>query len=163
MKKLHKYAGIDPGITGAISIVHANGSISISSIPYLDGNPDIPGIMTLLKDCSLITIESVHSMPKQGIASTSKFMKQFGMILGALLYHSYISGCKINLVSPNIWKKAMLGPGKHEKEDSINRALKIVEEETLKRSARCTTLDHNRAESLLICLYGFNIETKETT
>jgi len=48
-------------------------------------------------------IEQVHSMPKQGVASTFKFGRHFGFLIGLL------TGLKIpyELVTPQKWQKAL--------------------------------------------------------
>jgi crossover junction endodeoxyribonuclease RuvC len=47
----------------------------------------------------LVALESVHSMPKQGVASSFKFGMNFGRTMG----HLDASGLRYELVSPQMW------------------------------------------------------------
>jgi len=48
------------------------------------------------------TIESVHSMPKQGVASSFKFGRHFGFLIGVLT-----GRIPYRMVTPQTWQKAM--------------------------------------------------------
>lgn len=62
-------------------------------------------------------------------------------------------GYRLEWVSPQRWKKAMLGVGKQEadKEASVREAIRLYPKwsDKLRRKK-----DHGRAESILICVYG---------
>lgn len=73
------YIGIDPGLKGGIALI----GDGISVYPYDNS--------TLLEVCEMMTgtecvccLEQVHSMPKQGVASTFKFGVGYGYIKGVL-------------------------------------------------------------------------------
>lgn len=90
-------------------------------------------------------IEEVHSMPKQGVASTFSFGKCFGAILGVLA----ALGVPYELVSPKMWRKMMGVRG--DKDESRMIAMRLFPwlQDRLSRKA-----DHNIAEAILIASYG---------
>lgn len=95
------YIGIDPGVNGGIWVIHEGGPT------YGQKCADTVADMTdLLRDCLTlgevkVVIESVHSMPGQGVASTFKFGKNYGEWLGMLAAFQipYVQ------VSPQKWMK----------------------------------------------------------
>ena len=92
-----------------------------------------------------VSLERVHSMPGQGVASTFSFGKATGTIIGCL------AGAGLwehtTLVTPQVWKKAMLKDMPKEKESSVVRCRELFpytcDHLTLKSH-------HNRADAMLI-------------
>ena len=88
-----------------------------------------------------VAIERVHSMPKQGVASSFKFGMGFGIWLGILaalrLPHE--------LVTPQAWKKLMLAGMPKEKDASRQRAMQLFPDVDLSLKRH-----HGRADALLI-------------
>jgi len=89
-------------------------------------------------------VENVHSMPRQGVASTFRFGVAVGIIHGVLSAR----GVPMHLVQPGVWKKAL---GLRGPDGEASRALAIrlypqVDGLHLKKH-------HNRAEALLIGHY----------
>jgi hypothetical protein len=76
------FIGIDPGKSGGICAT--NGTISICS--KCPGTvADMVGVLSAMLDIDsnpMCVIESVHSMPGQGVASTFTFGTNYGMWLG---------------------------------------------------------------------------------
>jgi len=64
-------------------------------------------------------VESVHSMPKQGVSSTFKFGKGYGEILGILT----AIGAEIIEPTPQAWKKVVLAGT----DKSKNAAIQVAE------------------------------------
>lgn len=101
--------GIDPGQSGGmVRIADSDGSIQETAAFSKMTDHDIAEVLAAWKDNGLIgsgqaRIESVHSMPKQGVASSFKFGRNFGFLLGLL------TGLKIpyTLVTPQKWQKEM--------------------------------------------------------
>lgn len=151
-------AGIDPGFTGAISIIDKGTKkvlesidmpvVTIDSKPYLDGQE----IMAILKahDIRKCYIEEGQTMPKQGIASAFRYGKGCGILEGICI------GCNIpyELIKPAIWKKVMMNGMKKGKGDSIVKVKQLYPGFRLPRKK-----DHGKADSILIGLYGIRKET----
>jgi len=103
--------GIDPGLSGAIAIIWED-KIELFDMPIL---PDpqskkrnrIDG-MALSKILSpkgfqahYVNIELVHSMPKQGVASSFRFGEGYGIVIGVV----QCLNLPMNFVSPAKWKR----------------------------------------------------------
>jgi Holliday junction resolvasome RuvABC endonuclease subunit len=145
------YIGIDPGaISGAYAAIDHNCEfIACGDIPSVDGRVNATNLRYLLKSCvstfdsAMIAVESVHSMPKQGIASTAKFMRAVGAIeaTAELTHYPFV------LVRPQVWKKyhGLIGT---EKVASLELARSMFPEASLKRIK-----DTGRADALLMALW----------
>ncbi|HJZ12262.1 MAG TPA: hypothetical protein VJ521_08935 [Acidobacteriota bacterium] len=105
------YIGVDPGQSGAWAILDEQGHWIMSS---LFAEADAFG--TLIETIALFRedqrsieacIEQVHSMPKQGVASTFKFGTNYGM------WQGFFRGKDVpyELITPNRWMKAVLDSG----------------------------------------------------
>ena len=83
--KIHKFAfiGIDPGISGGVCAIEGLG-YTVCKCP--DTVADMAEVLRPYRERkdAMVAIESVHSMPGQGVASTFKFGKNFGEWLGIL-------------------------------------------------------------------------------
>ncbi len=84
------FLGIDPGKTGGISVHTTSGAVAYG---FTNKTPmDIyETIVTCRNYCitdinhkCVALIEKVHSMPKQGVASSFTFGKNYGFLLGCL-------------------------------------------------------------------------------
>ena len=141
--------GIDPGLTGAVGILNADGSyhclfdlpvIRDLSLAWIDGKELTSGIMRAVDgQPARIMVERVSAMPKQGLASTFCFGVGFGSILGALRVLSH----SIEFVTPGTWKKAIgIGP---DKKAAMHKARLLFPVADLSLAKH-----HGRAEALLI-------------
>jgi crossover junction endodeoxyribonuclease RuvC len=145
------WIGIDPGaISGAYAAINHNGDfIGCGDIPSVDGRVNASQLRYVLKSCvssfdtAMIAVESVHSMPKQGIASTAKFMRAVGAIeaTAELTHYPFV------LVTPQAWKKhhGLIGT---EKVASLELARSMFPEAPLTRQK-----DHGRADALLMAIW----------
>ena len=100
---------------------------------------------------SLVAIEKVHSMPRQGLASTFKFGKGYGQILGVLstLEIPYV------LVTPQQWKKIILnGYPKGDKTASIQYCKAKYPNVSLTKSSRATKDNDGIADAICIMEYA---------
>ena len=159
--------GIDPGLTGGIVILR-NGSDIINKyiMPTKDKYLDLVSIrelftwiktMYLIEDIQLgVYLENVHSMPKQGVASSFKFGRVFGGLEGIL------TGLKIpfHLVSPQAWQKVLHeGIDRKEipdpKERSIMVANRLYESGDFRATTRCSVPHKGLVDAYLIALYGY--------
>jgi crossover junction endodeoxyribonuclease RuvC len=144
--------GVDPGATGAIAVICSHeGLLAVEDMPHHDGIVSGVLITELLDDwwCahrpSAVWIESVHSMPRQGVASSFKFGRAFGTVEGAL----GAARIPINYVAPNKWK-ADAGLSK-DKTASRRRATELWPTHA---STFARVKDDGRAEAALIARYG---------
>jgi len=98
------WAGIDPGANGGIAVATATGEYIAWRMPASDDE-----IARLIREIArdhspeLWAVENVHSMPGNGIASTFKFGRAFGFLLGVL----HALGLPLMLVSPQRWQSAL--------------------------------------------------------
>ncbi|MEL6984609.1 MAG: hypothetical protein AAFO29_19430 [Actinomycetota bacterium] len=100
--------GVDPGLSGAIALLdHLGELISVNDMPVIDGRVTA-ALLNVWSNEHAITgpkpvvgIEFVHSMPKQGVASSFKFGASWGLV------HGYFGGAghRVIDVRPQDWKK----------------------------------------------------------
>ncbi len=103
------YIGLDPGaISGAWGAIDHNAEfVGCGDIQSVDGRINASQLFRTIKDCvstfdtAMIAVESVHAMPKQGVASTAKFMRAAGAIEATAELTRY----PFVLVRPQVWKK----------------------------------------------------------
>jgi len=138
------YVGIDSGFSGAWGAVDHHGDYRACGDFYNDGrviHTDLvrDDILYAVRDDFEIIIESVHSMPNQGVASTFKFGKAFGQVITM----AQMMNCAWHFVTPQKWK-GDLGLTR-DKEDSLKLARELYPDAPLTRKK-----DNGRAEALLI-------------
>lgn len=104
--------GVDPGMSGAIALLSNLGSIVyVHDMPVVGGLVSAHGILEALSSCAVsvhpdstnVVIEDVHSMPKQGVASSFGFGRSKGVVEGVFAG----LGMPITYVSPAKWKKQL--------------------------------------------------------
>lgn len=152
--------GIDPGCSGAIVFLHESGEYySHMLMPTIkDGKQTkvncAAAVSTIIEvsKYSNIThayIEKVHSMPKQGVATTFTFGHAAGAIEGV------IQGMLIpyTMVTPQSWKKST-GLVGLDKDASRSRAIQLYPSlRALDKKGQGQAI----ADALLIARYGANI------
>ena len=112
--------GIDPGMKGGVAwYCTITGVYGAAPMPAT--RRQLHDMLSRLREThgSLhAVVESVHSMPKQGVASTFKFGKGVGEILGILtaLYATLVEP------TPQAWKKLVLAGTDKSKEAAIQVA-----------------------------------------
>jgi crossover junction endodeoxyribonuclease RuvC len=148
-----RYLGVDPGGTGALALLDADGRLlAVEDMPVHEGVVSAPlaaNIVEGWKDAlySLTAwVEDVHSMPKQGVSSSFKFGRAFGTIVGVL------GGAMVPVeyVTPAKWKQA--ARLSKDKNASRRRAVELWPEhaDLFKR-----VKDDGRAEAALIARHGW--------
>jgi len=141
--------GLDPGSHGAAVLLREDGSTDIARFDKLTqsdvvdtlsewrwGNgPDYESV-----GC-FAYLEKVHSMPKQGVASTFKFGLNYGFLIGCL------TALKIpfEFVTPNTWQKALSCQSKGNKNVTKAKAQQLFPQ---------LKIIHCIADALLIAEYG---------
>jgi len=105
--------GLDPGVTGGITIVHKNGKVNIHRIPVstvtvnkkTKKKYDLKGIVSILKPFDgkkvLFVQERVSSMPGEGSVSAFSFGRSAGSTVGM----AYALGFVVIEVGSAMWKK----------------------------------------------------------
>jgi len=137
--------GIDPGESGGIVKLDEFGGVVFSD--KFAGKTE-HDVAELLREYALadvvhdrVYIESVHSMPKQGVASSFKFGRSFGFLLGLL------TGMKItyDMVTPQAWQKHM---------GCLTRGDKNISKAAAQRRWPTEKWTHATADAGLIAEYG---------
>lgn len=151
--------GIDPGHSGAFAILDLKtgsvlkmGRMPVDSGGVIYKNRTKVNIRKLwdaiapYERCIRCTIlERVHSMPKQGVASTFTFGRSFGALEGLLEGHAM----RITYAEPSVWKSIF--NLSRDKQDSLNLAKKLWPE--IKGHFERKN-DDGLAEACLLAEYG---------
>lgn len=150
--------GIDPGISGAYAIHKSNTDVVIWDLPTIKkgktGNKreiDFRNLYLTLNTLSLyssktiVFLERVSAMPRQGVTSMFSMGHTFGGIKALVA----ALGFELRLVTPQTWKKHF--KLSRDKEESRALAIQLYPSlaDQLKRKK-----DSDRAEALLIMRYG---------
>ena len=158
------YIGIDPGLNGAVGVVWD------SELAYCDPQVfDTPTMVVsgiknkrvhntaamaaILKPWStiaekvLVVLENVHSMPKQGVASSFSFGQGLGMWQGIIAAF----GMPLEMPSPQRWKKEILADQGKDKDASRFKAIQLYPALASQLSRK---KDDGRAEAILMAEYG---------
>lgn len=144
--------GIDPGITGAISLLSGDLFVAVVDMPTMvNGKKNMVNAAELAKILSdyksnnaVIYLERVSAMPGQGVCACFNFGVSFGIIQG-------IAGAlqiPMILVTPQSWKKRAGLIGK-DKDAARTLAQQLYPAATLGRKK-----DIGRADAILIARYG---------
>jgi crossover junction endodeoxyribonuclease RuvC len=140
--------GIDPGASGAVAFYFPEFPTKVSVVDFslVDGEINCSALADLIKghDPQMVVIEQVHSMPKQGVASTFKFGVAYGMARGVV---ASLMVPQV-YVTPGKWKKFYGLTA--EKEKSRELAIQTWPASDAFRRKK----DHGRAEAALLALYG---------
>ena len=149
--------GIDPGLSGAISIVQNKKIIEIFDMPtMIDGKKNkrqVNGsqVANIIKKISnpakeiIVVVEHVNAMPGQGVTSMFNFGQSFGVIKGICSALSL----PIYFVRPTKWKK-YFNLIRTNKDASRTKVIEIYPEISSKISRK---KDSNRADAILIARY----------
>lgn len=139
------YAGIDPGKRGGVAFLYSDGSTEV----YAMENVDLVALFSARRTESIrLCLEKVHSMPRQGVASTFNFGVNYGYIKGVL----EAFGVSYQEIPPQTWKKEFgLNTDKQKSCEVCHRLFPDVD---LKANERCKTDHDGKAESLLMAEYA---------
>ena len=149
--------GIDPGVSGAISVLENKKVIEVFDMPtMIDGKKNkrqVNGaqvtniIRERLNDDKeiVVVVEHVNAMPGQGVTSMFNFGQSFGVIKGI----SSALSLPIYFVRPMKWKKHF-NLIKTNKDASRTKVIEIYPEISSKLSRK---KDSNKADAILIARY----------
>ena len=151
--------GIDPGVSGAISVLENKKIIEIFDMPtMIDGKKSkrqvngsqvtniIKGQLNINKEKeTIVVVEHVNAMPGQGVTSMFNFGQSFGVIKGICSALSL----PIYFVRPTKWKKHF-NLIKTNKDASRTKVIQTYPEISSKLSRK---KDSNKADAILIARY----------
>ena len=149
--------GIDPGISGAISIIENKKILEVYDTPtMIDGKKNKKQINSaqvtnIIKERLdkekevVVVVEQVNAMPGQGVTSMFNFGQSFGVIKGICAALSL----PIYFVRPTKWKKHF-NLIKTNKDASRTKVIEAYPEISNKLHRK---KDSNRADAILIALY----------
>jgi crossover junction endodeoxyribonuclease RuvC len=163
---MNLWIGIDPGLTGAVAAIDDYGNlVALQDTPVITvrkgkgrrSEYSEPGMTTLLegilnsgeKAHARVLIENVHSMPKQGVASSFSFGVGFG------IWRGIIAALRLpcERVEPTVWKRAL--HLSRDKGKAVQRALRLYPRADLGHTYHGRTIYHDgRAEALLLAHYA---------
>ena len=157
MLKVGQYViGIDPGVHGAIAVLHvpANGPITIKAafdLPLAKIGAKqvlvLPDIVRRLAPFAYqpCYIEAVHAAPGQGVVS----MFRFGHAAGALEGIATALGCQVTPLPPQAWQKIVRVAS--DPDAGRHRASQLFPADAYRFFKK---KDHNVADAVLIALAG---------
>ena len=149
--------GIDPGISGAISIIENKKILEVYDTPtMIEGKKNkkqINGaqVANIIKERLksdnevIVVVEHVNAMPGQGVTSMFNFGQSFGVIKGICA----ALNLPIYFVRPTKWKK-YFNLIKTNKDASRTKVIEAYPEISNKLHRK---KDSNRADAILIALY----------
>ena len=142
------FIGVDPGKKGGIAFIHP-GLDCYGAYPMPETRNQVYKLLQELKtkyDATLIAaVELVHSMPKQGVASTFTFGKGCGEVLGVLTALDAV----IHEPTPQAWKKVMMVGTDKSKDAAIQVAENLFPDIQLVPKG-CRVPNDGMAEALLL-------------
>jgi crossover junction endodeoxyribonuclease RuvC len=157
------FIGVDPGLHGAVGIVSTHDLPVVFDTPIMnvDGKNkyntfDMAMLLRPYQGMpdTLVILESVHSMPKQGVASSFTFGEGLGLWKGIIAAYNL----PLEMPSPQRWKKAILTDQGKEKDASRYKAIQLFPSMAHMLSR---VKDDGRAEALLLAEYGRRLRTGE--
>jgi len=151
--------GIDPGVSGAISVLENKKVIEVFEMPtMIDGKKNkkqVNGsqVSNIIKEKInsnkekeiIVVVEHVNAMPGQGVTSMFNFGQSFGVIKGICS----ALNLPIYFVRPSKWKKHF-NLIKTNKDASRTKAIEIYPEISSNLSRK---KDSNKADAILIARY----------
>lgn len=144
------YIGLDPGKKGAMAIMgysNTTGERYMMKIIPFDPQEYIKALKQY--NGATVCIEQVHSISKQGIASSFTFGVMYGWLLGML----DTIGVSYQAVSPQKWKKDF-GLLRSDKLKSVEVCQHLLPNANLYRTDRCKKPDDGMAEAALLAIYA---------
>ncbi len=151
-----KIIGIDPGLSGALALLNAEG-LTVFDVPAVKARrgrgrevlwPEVARWVDNVASESHINhavIEAVGAMPKQGVSS----MFKFGYVCGGLHVAMAMSFIPVTFVTPAQWKRDMGLP--KGKDAARARAMELFPRHS---GLFVRKKDDGRAEAALIALWG---------
>ena len=159
-----KVFGIDPGLSGAIAILHKKKVLNLYEMPVMSEGKknkkqlnsaqlvDIIRENSIGDDEIVVVVEQVNAMPGQGVTSMFNFGQTFGAIKGVCA----ALNLPIFFVRPSKWKKyfELINSSK----DSSRT--KVIEMYPSLSSQLAKKKDVNKSDAILIARYYYDTRLK---
>ena len=160
-----KIIGIDPGLSGAIAVLHNKKVINMYNMPVMaEGKKNkrqlnSSQLVNILTDNingdeeAIVVVEQVNAMPGQGVTSMFNFGQTFGAIKGVCAALKL----PIFFVRPSKWKKHF---------ELINSSkdasrTKVIEMYPTLSSQLAKKRDVNKSDAILIAKFYFETKLKD--
>lgn len=149
------FCGIDPGLTGALAIIHEDGKLEFHDTPALSlgkrNDHDLAEILQILRRVSdsgsaIVGLERVHAMPSNG--TLSAFSMGRSMTAWEMGLVSF--GISYRMVPPQSWKARLMNGQSKEKDASRQVAMRLFPSAIPHLSLK---KHHGRADALLLAEY----------
>lgn len=114
-----RYIGVDPGQSGGVAVIYGD---TIEAFPIPESELDTWNLFVQITPMGFQcrgSIELVHSMPQQGVASSFKFGRNYGFVRACMI----ASGIGFSDVQPKRWQDVLDIVGR--KKDEPVGALKL--------------------------------------
>jgi crossover junction endodeoxyribonuclease RuvC len=136
------FLGVDPGASGGAALITESYEV-ITVVKFSETERDISEwFRTLFTGTGIhAVIERVHSMPKQGVASSFKFGQSYGFLRGMLIAHAV----PFEAVTPGKWQKAL---------GCLSRGDKNVTKAKAQEIFPGVKVTHAIADALLLAAYA---------
>lgn len=140
------FIGIDPGKSGALAMIDTKEGFAFA-IPF-DQRKYINELRNLDPANTVVCLEHVHAMPKQGVTSQFNFGASFGWLQGML----DTIGLPYELVQPMKWKREFSVTA--DKNSAVEVCKRLFPDVSLLPSPRCKKDNDGMAEALLMAEYA---------
>lgn len=155
-----KIIGIDPGLKGGLAVIEDSKVIEVCVMPVYEQDNgkniiDIKLVSEFIKrhNPNKIYLEKVGAMKQQGVSS----MFNFGVSYGALRACAIVLNYDLEVVTPQKWKKTVLGEeyDHTEKDGTIKFCMKQFPETNLLATKRSKIAHDGICDALCIGYYHF--------
>ena len=160
-----KIIGIDPGLSGAIAVMHDKKVINIYDMPVMaEGKKNkrqlnSSQLVNIIKDNinedeeTIVVVEQVNAMPGQGVTSMFNFGQTFGAIKGVCAALKL----PIFFVRPSKWKKhfELINSSKDASRTKVIEMYPTLSGQLAKKR------DVNKSDAILIAKFYFETKLKD--
>jgi len=155
---MRNFIAFDPGLKGGVAFAHYDGKAWDSCaqvMPIAGKEIDCDAIAKMLGFIKqhgdvIAIIEKVSAMPGQGVTSMFTFGKGYGTLIGICVG----LGVRVELVTPQAWKKVVLAGTNKDKNAAIAYCRRAFPAISLLPTPRCKTPSDGIADALCILEYG---------
>jgi crossover junction endodeoxyribonuclease RuvC len=142
--------GIDPGWNGGIGWINGETGKPVGVVSFSNSTEAdiISAVSTIAGGAEVCYLEKVHSMPKQGVASSFKFGHIYGLLRGLV-----IGRVRTIEVTPQAWQRSL---------GCLTHGDKNVSKAAAQRLFPGVKITHATADALLIAYYGYTQERSLT-